>query len=94
MALRLHTPMQLVVCQERNTLVARYSNAADTYAESVRQLRARIGICSLEEYRHLKNIVEVARKQVGRARIFLERHISSHNCDREERVRTAGQNSY
>jgi hypothetical protein len=87
MAVNLQGVAQLVVCQEKNTLVARYSAAADTYAEAVRQLHARIGVCSLEEYRHLKNTVELARKQVDRARILLDLHISSHSCDREARVR-------
>ena len=85
---------KVVVCEEKNTLLARCGRALDGHAEAVRQLRARMGVCPKEEYVHLKRIADNARNQVSRALLMFERHILAHRCEQEEEKVMAAGKSY
>jgi hypothetical protein len=67
-------------CEEKGSLLEAYLKSTAEYSRSVRDLQKYIGTTGRSVYEDLRRIAEDSRIQSERARLELERHVSSHGC--------------
>ena len=79
------------MCSERRVLLSDYSEAAGSYADSVRNMTELVGLGLTSEVDLLRRNCRSAWEIAERARLALSRHEANHGCDRPDFVAaTAG----
>jgi hypothetical protein len=67
-------------CDEKQTLLNRYNTTTGTYASTVSELHAKMGILGRPDYERLRSITDGTRYLSEQARSELEAHVLDHGC--------------
>jgi hypothetical protein len=70
----------VAICPEKVGLLGEYEAATRNFAESVGDLRQKIGTSVKDEYERLQRASDEARVKSEQSRLSLEQHIAAHRC--------------
>lgn len=76
-----------MICEERSRLLRKYSDAASTYAESVREMADLLMAGEDVRAAQTRRFCRVAWDETEKSRLALYRHEADHNCVVSDRVR-------
>jgi len=68
------------ICPEKARLLSEYEAATRNFAESVRELRQKIGTSVQDEHERLQRAADEVRVKSEQSRLSLEQHIAAHRC--------------